>query len=139
MAKQQPAKGAAVRWAINADGEGGLAILLQALPVSAASLNNRPCFKRDICPGVPLFNFPINVDIDYNPGLIGPKPRFFSTAPDTTEKILKSSISSRHNLRKGNKNTNLYDIFTPLFLTPKKHEKIYVNNFFFTFRHRSTA
>ena len=124
MAKQQPAKGAAVRWAINADGEGGLAILLQALPVSAASLNNRPCFKRDICPGVPLFNFPINVDIDYNPGLIGPKPRFFSTAPDTTEKILRSSISSRHNIRKGNKNTNLYDIFTPLFLSPKKHEKI---------------
>ena len=103
-AKQQPTKGAAVRWAINADGEGGLALLLQALPVSAASLNNRPAFKRDICPGVALINIPLSVEIDYNPGLIGPKPRLFSTSPDTTERALGSSRSSRHNTRKGNKN-----------------------------------
>jgi len=97
----QPPKGAAVRWAINADGEGGLSLLLQALPASAASLNSRPAFKRDICPGVTLINLLLSVDIDYNSRLIGPKPRLFSTAPETTAKILGSSRSSIHNTGKG--------------------------------------
>ena len=100
-AAQQPPRGAAVRWAINADGEGGLSLLLQALPASAASLNSRPAFKHDICPGVTLINLLLSVDIDYNPGLIGPKPRLFSTAPDSTAKILGSSKSSSHNTGKG--------------------------------------
>lgn len=95
--------GAAVRWAVNADGEGGLALLLQALPATAASLNSRPAFKRDICPGVALLNIPLNVDIDYNPGVIGPRPRLFSTNPDTTDKILRGKNSSSHNTAKGNK------------------------------------
>ena len=100
-AAQQPPRGAAVRWAINADGEGGLSLLLQALPASAASLNSRPTFKRDICPGVTLINLLLSVDIDYNSRLIGPKPRLFSTAPETTAKILGSSRSSIHNTGKG--------------------------------------
>ena len=94
--------GAAVRWAINADGEGGLSLLLQALPASAASLNSRPTFKRDICPGVVLINVILSVEIDYNGVLTGPKPRLFSTSIETTAKILSSSKSSRHNTGKGN-------------------------------------
>ena len=94
--------GAAVRWAINADGEGGITLLLQALPATAASLNSRPTFKRDICPGVALLNIQLNVEIDYNPGLMGPQPRLFSTAPDITDNQLRASMSSRHNTGKGN-------------------------------------
>jgi len=102
--------GAAVRWAVNADGEGGLALLLQALPATAASLNSRPTFKRDICPGVALINIPLSVDIDYNPGIVGPRPRLFSTNPDTTDKILRGKKSSSHNTAKGNKITFLNKI-----------------------------
>jgi len=109
-ASLQPPVGAAVRWAVNADGEGGLALLLQALPATAASLNSRPTFKRDICPGVALLNIPLNVDIDYNPGIIGPRPRLFSTNPDTTDKILRGKNSSSHNTAKGNKNYFLINI-----------------------------
>ena len=96
-ASLQPPVGAAVRWAINADGEGGLSLLLQALPATAASLNSRPTFKRDICPGVVLLNILLSVDIDYNGALTGPKPRLFSTSIETTAKVLSSSKSSRHN------------------------------------------
>jgi hypothetical protein len=91
-----------VRWAVNADGEGGLSLLLQALPSSAASLNSRPTFKRDICPAVPLLNILLSVDIDYNTSTIGPKPKLFSTAPETTDKNIRESRSSRHNTGKGN-------------------------------------
>ena len=114
-ASQQPPVGAAVRWAINADGEGGLSLLLQALPTTAASLNSRPAFKRDICPGVALVNSNLSVDIDYNPGIIGPRPRLFSTAADTTDKVLRSSKSSCHNTAKGKRfHKNKY--------TVKKHK-----------------
>ena len=101
-AKLQPPKGVAIRWAINADGEGGLSLILQALPATAASLNSRPAFKRDICPGLPFYTDPISVEIDYNNGVIGPKPRLFSTAPEITERALATSRSGRHNTNKGN-------------------------------------
>jgi len=101
-AKLQPPKGVAIRWAINADGEGGLSLILQALPATAASLNSRPAFKRDICPGIPFYTDPISVEIDYNNGVIGPKPRLFSTAPEITERALATSRSGRHNTNKGN-------------------------------------
>jgi len=129
----------ALRWAINADGEGGLSLILQALPATAASLNSRPTFKRDICPGIPLVNIPISVEIDYNHGLIGPRPRLFSTAPDTTNRVLGTSRSSRHNTSKGNL-TKVFIIYISCIKTVvNPYTYLCTKTYNYCFRHRLTT
>ena len=94
-------KGVSLRWAINADGEGGVQLLLQTLPAPASLLNNRPTFKRDTCPGRTVISFNMSVDIYYNPGTFGPKPILFSTNPEVTNQVLATSSSAHHNIFKG--------------------------------------
>ena len=94
-------KGASLRWAINADGEGGIQLLLQTLLAPASLLNNRPTFKRDTCPGRTVISFNMSVDIDYNPATFIPKPILFSTNPEVTSQVLSTSSSAHHNIFKG--------------------------------------
>ena len=113
-AKLQQPTGVALRWAINADGEGGCQLLLQALPSPAATINARPAFKRDSCPGISVVNMSLSVEIDYNPITTGPTPTLFSTNPDTTKQILSTSRSARINMIKGKKNTEYrFSTFPP--------------------------
>ena len=94
-------KGVSLRWAINADGEGGVQLLLQTLLAPASLLNNRPTFKRDKCPGKTVISFNMSVDIDYNPVTFGPKPILFSTNPEVTSQVIFTSSSAHHNIFKG--------------------------------------
>ena len=104
-AKLQQPKGVALRWAINADGEGGCQLLLQALPSPAATINARPAFKRDSCLGISVVNLNLSVEIDYNLITTGPTSTLFSSNPDTTKQILSTSRSARINTIKNyNKN-----------------------------------
>ena len=100
-------KGVALRWAVNADGENGVQLLLQALPAPANIINGRPAFKRDSCPGITVVNACIGVDIDQNPITAGPIPVIFSSNPDTTKKALASSYSAQTNIIKGNFQTQI--------------------------------
>ena len=126
-AKLQQPKGVALRWVINADGEGGMQLLLQALPSPAATINARPAFKRDSCPGISVVNMNLSVEIDYNPITIGPTPTLFSTNPDTTKQILSTSRSARINMIKGKKNTEYrFSTFPPTTTTViNKKEKMF--------------
>ena len=124
-AKLPQPKGVALRWAVNADGENGVQLLLQALPAPANIINGRPAFKRDSCPGITVVNACIGVNIDQNPITTGPIPVIFSSNPDTTKKALASSYSAQTNIIKGNfPNANKIIKFQkyyglPLFLSQK--------------------
>ena len=100
-AKLDPPRGVCLRWAINADGEGGTQLLLQSLPAPASIINSRPAFKRDSCPGKTVIAFNMSVNIDYNPITFGPTPILFSSNPEVTNQVLSTSTSARLNMIKG--------------------------------------
>ena len=104
-AKLQQPKGVALRWAVNANGEGSMQLLLQALPSHTAIINARPAFKRDSCLGISVVNLNLSIEIDYNLITTGPTSTLFSSNPDTTKQILSTSRSARINTIKNyNKN-----------------------------------
>jgi hypothetical protein len=47
--------GAALRWVINYNEEDNIQLCLILLPQPQSSLNGRPAFKRDTCPGLFLY------------------------------------------------------------------------------------
>ena len=100
-AKLEKPKGVALRWAINADGEGDIQLLLQALPSPASIVNGRPAFKRDTCPGISVVHYNLNVNIDHHPITAGPIPILFSSNPDTMKIALSTKHSANTNIIKG--------------------------------------
>ena len=59
--------GAAFRWCIDAQDDKGLELCLQTLPSPVSTLEGRPAFRCDTCPGVTLKRWPIIVNMADGP------------------------------------------------------------------------
>lgn len=79
------------RWILEATEDKGVYLVLQGLPVTAASAESKPSFEADASLGIPLYSVPVIFDAAEH--LDGPAPVFFSDQPAATGQTFVEQVN----------------------------------------------
>jgi hypothetical protein len=83
--------GSAFRWAVGANTAGGVELMLQVLPLPAATINSKPVLLADNMASKVLQSWRISTEtFDGEVGLRGPVPTIFTEQPEELRTMLDS-------------------------------------------------